>query len=47
MEALMMRMPHTMPETAIEASEMPGGDGVPLHAALARLKAEKAREMSG
>lgn len=42
----MMCMRPAMPETAIEATEMPGGDGLPLHAALARLKAEKAREMS-
>ena len=37
-----MRQP--MLETAIEASEQPGGDVTPLRAALALLKPEKARE---
>lgn len=43
-EALMLRMRRPMLETAIEASELLGGDAAPLRAALALLKPEKARE---
>jgi hypothetical protein len=32
-----------MLQTAIEASEMPGGDAAPLYAALALLKPAKTR----
>jgi hypothetical protein len=40
----MLPMRQPMLETAIEASEQPGGDVTPLRAALALLKPEKARE---
>jgi hypothetical protein len=43
-EALMLPMRQPMLDTAIEASEQPGGDVTPLRAALALLKPEKARE---